>query len=151
MKEGIIVAETIHTKQTSICNCMNIRRSSLAITKVYNEFLAPSGLLISQYSSLKHIERLGPVSVSTLALEIRLDRTTLVRNLKALEERAYIIDVAPQGARNRQLKLTDAGRTILKTAEPLWHEAQDYLADYLGEEDKKTLMALLAKIEALVP
>jgi hypothetical protein len=34
------------------------------------------------------------VSVSSLALELRLDRTTVVRNLKPLEERDLIIDVA---------------------------------------------------------
>lgn len=34
------------------------------------------------------------VSVRSLALELRLDRTTVVRNLKPLEERDLIIDVA---------------------------------------------------------
>lgn len=141
----------IHTQRESTCNCLNIRRASQAITRVYNDFLAPSGLLVSQYSALKHINHLGPISVSDLALEIRVDRTTLVRNLKALEERGFILDVALQGTRNRQLKLTDAGVKALEIAEPLWIEAQNYVEQYLGNDDKKTLTTLLSKIEALVP
>lgn len=141
----------IYAKSGSKCNCMNIRQASLAITHLYNEFLAPSGLLISQYSVLKHINHLGPISVSNLAIEMKLDRTTLVRNLKLLEDRGFILDIAAAGTRNRQLKLTDAGVAILATAEPLWLEAQNYLEQYLGQDDRKTLTSLLLKIEALVP
>jgi len=141
----------IYAKPGSKCNCMNIRQASLAITHVYNEFLAPSGLLISQYSVLKHINYLGPISVSNLAVKMKLDRTTLVRNLKLLEDRGFILDLAAKGARNRQLKLTDAGATSLTIAEPFWLEAQNYLEQYLGKDDRKTLTSLLLKIEALVP
>jgi len=145
------MTRVIYAKGGSKCNCMNIRQASLAITHVYNEFLAPSELLISQYSVLKHINGLGPISVSHLAIKMKLDRTTLVRNLKLLEDRGLILDIAAAGARNRQLKLTDAGVAILATAEPLWLEAQSYLEEYLGKDDRKTLTNLLLKIEALVP
>jgi hypothetical protein len=72
---------TIYKKQPTACNCINLRRASQAITEFYDEILASSGLKISQYLLLRNIKRLGPVSVSSLALEIRLDRTTIVRNL----------------------------------------------------------------------
>jgi DNA-binding MarR family transcriptional regulator len=140
-----------YDKQSSICNCINLRRSSQAITEVYDELMAPSGLKISQYLLLNTIKSLGPVSVSSLALEVRLDRTTIVRNLKPLEERGFIIDVATKGGRNRQLKLTDTCLEILEIATPLWVEAQNYIQQYLGSEDMNTLTVLLSKIEALVP
>jgi len=141
----------IYDKQPSECNCINLRRASLSITEVYDEMLASSGLKISQYLLLSNLKQLGPVSVSDLALEIRLDRTTIVRNLKPLEARELVIDMAAKGTRNRQLKLTDKGFEILKLASPLWVEAQNYIKEYLGEEDMKTLTILLSKIEALVP
>lgn len=140
-----------YDKQPSVCNCINLRRSSQALTEVYDEILSPSGLKVSQYLLLMNVKRLGPVSVSSLASEIRLDRTTIVRNLKPLEEKGFIIDVAEKGARNRQLKLTDSGLEILKIARPLWLEAQNFIEQYLGKEDVNTLTALLSKIEALVP
>ena len=141
----------IYDKKSSTCNCLNIRRSSQAITEVYDEFLAPSDLKIGQFSLLKHIEKLGPVSVSDLALSIRLDRTTLVRNLKPLEERGLVADIATKGTRNRQLKLTDKGIKAYKCAEELWQKAQNFLEEYLGKNNMDTFTALLSKIEALVP
>lgn len=141
----------IYNKQPKKCNCINLRRASQAITEVYDEFLVPSGLKTNQFSILKHIEHLEPVSVSDLAQEIRLDRTTLVRNLKPLEASGFIADVAARGTRNRQLKLTDKGLEMLKIAEPLWIEAQNFMEQYLGRDDMSILTALLSKIEALVP
>jgi DNA-binding MarR family transcriptional regulator len=100
---------------------------------------------------LKNIKRLGPVNVSDLASEIRLDRTTIVRNLKPLEVGEFIIDVATKGSRNRQLQLTGKGLEILEVAAPLWLEAQNFIEQYLGIEDRNALIVLLSKIEALVP
>jgi DNA-binding MarR family transcriptional regulator len=141
----------IYDKQPAICNCINLRRASQAITEFYDERLESSGLKVSQHLLLKNIKHLGPVSVSGLALEVRLDRTTIVRNLKPLEERGFIVDVAANGSRNRQLKLTDKGNEVLEIATPLWIEAQNSIQQYLGKEDMNTLTALLSKIEALVP
>lgn len=141
----------IHKKKSATCNCINLRRASLSITEVYDEMLKSSGLKISQYLLISNIKRLGPVSVSNIALEIRLDRTTIVRNLKPLEERGFIVDVAAKGSRNRQLILTDKGLEVLNVAKPLWLEAQNFIKQYLGEEDMNTLTKLLSKIEALVP
>jgi DNA-binding MarR family transcriptional regulator len=141
----------IYDKKSSQCNCLNIRRASQAITEVYDEILAPSDLKIGQFSLLKHINELGPVSVSDLALIIRLDRTTLVRNLKPLEERGFVTDMATEGTRNRQLKLTDKGVQAYKSAEQLWEKAQGFFEEYLGRDNIDTFTALLSKIEALVP
>jgi DNA-binding MarR family transcriptional regulator len=141
----------IYDKKPAVCSCLNLRRASQAITQVYDECLAPSGLKISQFSLLKHIKQLGPVSVSDLALKIRLDRTTLVRNLKSIEERGLITDIAAKGTRNRQLKLTDKGLETFEIAEQLWAEAQSFIEQYLGKDDINTLTVLLSKIEALVP
>ena len=110
----------IDEKKVSICNCVNLRRAAQAITEIYDKFLDSSGLKISQYLLLKHVNRLGPVSVSRLALEIRLDRTTIVRNLKPMEDKGFIKDVAKKGTRNRQLMLTDKGLEIFEVVEPLW-------------------------------
>lgn len=141
----------IDEKKVSICNCVNLRRAAQAITEIYDKFLDSSGLKISQYLLLKHVNRLGPVSVSRLALEIRLDRTTIVRNLKPMEDKGFIKDVAKKGTRNRQLMLTDKGLEIFEVVEPLWVEAQNFIQRKLGKDDINTLTVLLSKIEALVP
>lgn len=141
----------IYDKKSSPCNCLNIRRASQSVTEVYDEFLAPSNLKIGQFSLLKHINQLGPVSVSDLALIIRLDRTTLVRNLKPLEKSGLVEDISTEGTRNRQLKLTAKGIKAYKYAEELWEKAQSFLEEYLGKDNIDIFTTLLSKIEALVP
>jgi len=147
----IILDRKIYDKKSSPCNCLNIRRASQALTEVYDEFLAPSNIKIGQFSLLKHINQLEPVSVSDLALIIRLDRTTLVRNLKPLEQSGFVEDIAAQGTRNRQLKLTAKGVETYKHAEELWEKAQNSLEEYLGSGNIDVFRTMLSKIEALVP
>ncbi|OAA91763.1 MarR family winged helix-turn-helix transcriptional regulator [Clostridium ljungdahlii] len=141
----------IYEKKPSPCNCLNIRRASQAMTKVYDEFLAPSNLKTSQFALLRHINQLGPVSVSDLAVVIRLDRTTLVRNLKPLEKSGFVEDISTERARSRQLRLTDKGIETYKHSEELWEKAQSFLEEYLGKGNISTFTTLLSKIEALVP
>ncbi len=142
---------TTRNKKPSVCNCLNLRRASQAITHVYDELLKPCGLRVNQFSLLAHIKSLEPVSVSDLALAMRLDRTTLVRNLRSLEEQGFIEDIAATGTRSRQLKLTERGLKLTLEAEAVWSEAQNSLVNYLGKEEVAALTELLSKIEALVP
>lgn len=137
------------TKKPSVCNCLNLRRASTAITKIYDEKLTPSGLSVSQYSLLRHILLLGPVSVSDLAVKIKLDRTTLVRNLKPLESAGFIADLSQKNARNRQLQLTEKGIEKYKEADQLWNDAQAFVEQNLGKENIEVLTSLLSKIENL--
>lgn len=132
-----------------VCNCLKLRRASQAITKLYDRFLEPSGLKISQYSLLRHIQRMEPVNVSDLAVKMKLDRTTLVRNLKLVEEKGLVSDVSKKGARDRRLTLTENGKKVLAFAGSLWQEAQDYVERYLGTEELDALSSSLAKIEKM--
>nr|WP_315022679.1 MarR family winged helix-turn-helix transcriptional regulator [uncultured Aminipila sp.] len=140
-----------YEKKSSPCNCLNMRRASHAITEIYDDFLAPSNLTISQFSIIKHINYFGPLNVSELSTLMRLDRTTLVRNLKPLEKNGLVEDIATKGKRNRQLKLTDKGIATYKYSENLWQQAQKFFQEYLGKENMDIFTTLLLKIEELTP
>jgi DNA-binding MarR family transcriptional regulator len=131
------------------CNCLKVRSASLAITKLYDRYLEPSGLRVGQYYILKQINWLAPVCVSDLAQQCRLDRTTLVRNLKPLEEKNFVLDISEEGTRNRRLVLTDCGLEKLKDAEIYWKQAQDYVKQELGEADLNMLTDILIKVKKL--
>jgi DNA-binding MarR family transcriptional regulator len=130
----------------SDCYCLNIRRAAQAITNIYDKCLASTGLSSSQYSILNALHGLKKVSVSKLAIALRLDRTTLVRNLKPLEEKGLVIDVAYEG-RNRQMQLTEYGLQICKDASPLWLEAQRKLEQLLGKDNLEVLLRIAKKID----
>ncbi|WP_378956089.1 hypothetical protein [Pelosinus sp. sgz500959] len=44
----------IYPKTPSVCNCLNIRRASRAVTQLYDQELKSSGLTIAQLGLLRH-------------------------------------------------------------------------------------------------
>lgn len=133
----------------SQCHCTTIRRATNAMTDYYNGALQGLGLTASQYSLLKNLYRLETASTSDLAEYVNLDRSTLVRNLKPLQQRGLIVDLAKPNTRNHKFALTDEGLTLLKKAEPLWQQAQAEIRAYLGEENAAFFMEMLYKLQEL--
>jgi len=141
----------VYPKNSSICNCLNVRRASRAVTQFYDEALKPSGLTIAQLGLLRHLELGESTTISELAKMMRIDRTTLNRNMKPLLETGLITIKAGQDSRTRHVMLTGAGKDAATKAWALWGKAQASLKEYLGEEDQAKLVQLLSKLEALVP
>lgn len=140
-----------YPKPSSPCNCMNIRRASRAVTQFYDEVLKPSGLTIAQLGLLRHLEIAELTTISELAKLMRIDRTTLNRNMKPLAESGLITVSPGKDSRVRQIMLTYAGKAAATKAWVLWQEAQASLKEYLGDEDLSKYIQLMAKLEALVP
>jgi len=134
----------------SICSCVNLRRASRAITRIYDKALEPAELKITQYSVLANVARSGPLTASTLGRILRLDRTTLVRNLKGLKSAGYIED-HPEATdpRERALRITEAGLGLVERARPLWRDAQQQIEEYLGAEGLGQLATLVSSLEQL--
>src|SRR3954453_1051690 len=121
-------------KSINRCICINLRQASLAVTRFYDTALEPSGLKVTQYSVLKSVRRLEPVSISGLAGELGLDRTTLGRNLRILErEKLVALGSSQEDQREHTVRLTEQGRQALAIAYPLWKEAQLKITHGLGE------------------
>jgi DNA-binding MarR family transcriptional regulator len=135
----------------SACHCINLRRAAQAITHLYDEALEPSGLKITQFSLLRAVQRRGPVSISALAEEMQLDRTTLGRNLHVLEREGLVSFSSGNDQRERTVLLTDAGKTAIATAKPLWEQAQTRITELVGKEQLETLTALLVKVQTIAP
>lgn len=131
------------------CHCLNLRRASQSMTDYYNTALAPSNINLTQYSLLKTLRKLEPVNVSALAKAMQLDRTTLVRNLKSIMDKGYIIDLALSAKRDRQLQVTEKGQETLEAAAILWNNAQENIQAYLGQDNLAVLTALLFQVETM--
>jgi DNA-binding MarR family transcriptional regulator len=128
------------------CACYNLRRTARAITRLYDDFLRPSGLRITQYSVLIAAHWRGPVAVKTLAEITVTERTTLTRNLALLEKRGLICMEPGQDRRERQVAITELGREALMAAMPLWEKAQAHMEQGLGKERMSTLLKDLSDI-----
>ncbi len=135
----------------SACHCINLRRAAQVITQLYDEALEPSGLKVTQFSLLRAVKRRGPVSISALAEEVQLDRTTLGRNLHVLEREGLVSFSPGDDQREHTVLLTDKGKAALAAAKPLWEQAQARIDEMLGKEQLETLTALLIKVQRIAP
>jgi DNA-binding transcriptional ArsR family regulator len=82
------------------CNCFAVRAAARHVTQFYDRLLAPSGLRTTQFSILAKLARRGPLTISKLAADMVMDRTTLGRNILPLE-RDGLIRVASSAADRR--------------------------------------------------
>jgi DNA-binding MarR family transcriptional regulator len=133
------------------CACGRLRRATRALTQLYDEALAPSGLRVNQFSLLRTLRRCGPMRITELATRELVDRTALSRNLDPLIARGLVEVVRGQDARTRDVALTAAGRRELRTAEPHWARVQDHVVERVGADRLALLVDALAELEHLHP
>ena len=128
------------------CLCTQLRRASRGVTRRYDDALAGVGLGAAQFSLLRHVQRLGRPSISALAEAMGLDRSTLGRNLRVLEEQGLVQLREGLDLRAREIRLTEAGLQRIEQALPLWEKAQCELNARLGAERRTELMKLLDEL-----
>jgi DNA-binding MarR family transcriptional regulator len=131
------------------CACYNLRRAARATTRLYDDFLRPSGLRSTQYSMLMVTRVLGPVTVTKLAEMTVTERTTLTRNLTILEKKGLIVIEPGKDRRERQVSVTERGVEVLMEAIPLWEAAQAHIEQGLGGDRMDSLMKDLSEIISL--
>jgi DNA-binding MarR family transcriptional regulator len=114
------------------------------VTQFYDQFLAAAGLRTTQFSILARLQRLGPMTISALAADLVMDRTTLGRNLQPLERQRLVAVVKGRAdRRSREIRLTDTGAERLRTAVEGWVKAQARFEAVFGEQRSSELGALL--------
>ena len=134
---------------SSKCHCINLRRAANAITDYYDRAFARDGVTLNQYSLLSNIRKIQPCSVAELARQVRLERTTLVRNLKTLYNAGWIENDAARGSRKSKTHLTEAGMALLETAQIHWMQAQADVEGCLGPDGIRKLTDYLLALEKL--
>jgi|ERR1700739_3134724 DNA-binding MarR family transcriptional regulator len=131
------------------CTCFSLRKTTRAITQLYDEALRPTGLRVTQFSLLIATVMLESVTVTRLAEIGVMDRTTLTRNLKPLEKKGLIKVTPGDDQRTRVVTLTTHGKEALSKALPLWEKAQARVIKELGQERWKSLQANLGEVVLL--
>lgn len=125
------------------CTNLKLRELGRVVTRHYDAYVAPTGLKNSQYSLLSHVVALGPVRPGELASRMRLDASTLTRNLQPLVAAGWVEQGPGDDARSRSVVATDAGRAKRTEAQRAWKQAQLALNARLGNERVAALHALL--------
>lgn len=125
------------------CTNLKLRQLSRAVTRHYDAHVASTGLKNTQYSLLSHVVLLGPIRPSDLAQRMRLDASTLTRNLQPLVAQGWVVQGPGDDARSRLVEATEAGRAKRAEGQKAWKQAQLALNQRLGEARVIALHALL--------
>lgn len=125
------------------CTNLKLRQLSRQVSRLYDDAMAATGLKGTQYSLLSHVILLEPVRPSDLAARMRLDASTLTRNLQPLVAQGWVTVSAGADARSRLVSATDAGRAKRREGQQAWKRAQLALNERLGVDRVAALHALL--------
>jgi DNA-binding MarR family transcriptional regulator len=134
--------------EQSPCICTNLRQAAQASTGFYDAILAPSGLKVTMYRLLRRISETPDITITDLADELGLDRSTLGRNLRVLARQDLVVLGVGRDERARRLTLTPAGKVALARARPLWAQAQTRMTQMIGADVDTLLQTLNALVNA---
>ena len=113
------------------------------ITQHYDAELARVGLRTTQYSLLSHVLKLGPIQPGALAQAMKMEPSTLTRNLRPLVVAGWVEMASGADGRSRLIRITDAGRAKRQEAQRHWKAAQTSLNRVLGVARLLTLHTLI--------
>jgi len=105
------------------CACAALRRATRAVTQHYERHFRGTGLRATQFTVLATLAQTGPLSISELSEILGLERTTLSRNLRLIENKGWVSAIAHGDQRVRRMALTPKGRKKAAIALPVWRRA----------------------------
>ena len=132
------------------CTNLQLRQLMRRVSQHYDAEMGRIGLKTTQYSLLSYIVKLGPVRPSDLAAAMKMEPSTLTRNLKPLVIAGWVEQVAGTDGRSRSIRITETGRDKRTEAQRRWKAAQLALNQTLGVERVVALHALIQESLALL-
>jgi DNA-binding MarR family transcriptional regulator len=131
------------------CVCATLRRTTRAVTQLYDQALRPLGLRATQFTILQVMERTGEITQGRIGELLVADTTTLTRNLQIMRRNGWIAERRGDDRRERWLRLAKPGRALLARATPTWERKQSHLAGTLGEGSWRALFKLTGELTGL--
>jgi DNA-binding MarR family transcriptional regulator len=149
-----MIAATIVPVDTAVkpqgCTNLKLRQLMRRVAQLYDAEVGKTGLRGTQYSLLSFVVKLGPVRPVDLAREMKVDASTLTRNLRPLLDAGLLELQAGPDARSRLVVATPAGREKRTDAQRRWRVAQESLNQRLGVRRVVALHALLDECQDLL-
>ena len=127
------------------CACSALRRASRAVTQHYEKHFRGSGLRATQFTILATLAQTGPLSISELSDQLGLDRTTLSRNLRLIEDKGWIAALGDDDQRVRKMALTPKGIKKASAALVFWKRADARVEPILRRFGLQSRPMVLAK------
>ena len=122
------------------CLCASLRRTSRALTQLYEEALRPLGLRASQFTILQVLSLAGEMTQGEMGQFLAMDSTTLTRTLAILRRHGWITRRRGEDRREWRIRLSSIGRAQFGRALPHWEKVQALVRKKLGRNGWNELM-----------
>jgi DNA-binding MarR family transcriptional regulator len=132
----------------SACVALNLRKTANIVSRYYAREMRNAPVRGPLFSLLAMIRKRGSANITALAHDVGLDRTTLTRNLKQLEQRGFI-EISQATANKKEISLLPEGARALEAALLHWRRTQESVVRELGEERWSRMRRDLAVVMAL--
>lgn len=133
-------------RMASDCIAVRVRLINRVVTAIYDEALRPHGHRVSQGNILVAVARgegARPVDVCRL---LRLDKSTLSRDVEIMKGKGWLESDPPAGGRNQVLRVTQGGIDLLARTRSAWESAQAEVSQLIGDAGVDALRQIAVKL-----
>lgn len=128
------------------CPAFHLRKVARAVTRVFDDMLQPCGIRATQLHILNSVLLTDPPTITHVADDLVMDRTTLTRNLQPLD-RLGLLTIAPgDDRRTRVLEVTVEGKQMMAKAFAIMEHARDQMERFIGQDTVHGLHEHLAMV-----
>ena len=133
-------------EMASSCIATRARLISRSLTAIYDDALRGSGLKISQLNLMVIIYKLGQAKSTDVCRIMKMDASTLSRNVDRMKKKGWLVTAVHDGARFMTITVTPGGEHLLEAIYPRWKEAQRKAVDLLDVNGVESIFELSARI-----
>lgn len=128
------------------CPAFHLRKAARAVTRVFDDMLQPCGIRATQLHILNSVLLADPPTITHVADDLVMDRTTLTRNLQPLD-RLGLLTIAPgEDRRTRVLQVTAEGKQVMAEAFAIMEDAREQMERFIGQDTVDGLHEHLAMV-----
>jgi DNA-binding MarR family transcriptional regulator len=128
------------------CLAVRVRALNRAVTAMYDDALRPHGLRVGQLNLLVAVARMGPARPGDLCRLLRMDKSTLSRDVEVMRRSGWLEVDESAGGRARPLRVLPDGHALLEAVVPAWRRAQEQAHRLLGGDGAEAVMAMARRL-----
>jgi DNA-binding MarR family transcriptional regulator len=114
------------------CTASRVRMIARSVSAIYDQAVARHGVTIAQVNLVVTLADFGPSTLRKLGGFLRLERSTMSRNLDLLMKRGLVKAMSSNARGIREVAITEAGLDMIEAVLPDWRSAQTQAAQLLG-------------------
>jgi DNA-binding MarR family transcriptional regulator len=141
-KGGPTAAEVIAGE----CLAVRVRMLNRAVTVLYDEALRPHGMRVGQLNLLVAVCRMGTAKPGDLCRLLRMDKSTLSRDVEVMRRNGWLEVDDTGGGRARPLRLSPGGHALLGAVVPAWRQAQEKARRLIGDDGAEAVLAMARRL-----